>query len=139
MTTSPETLRRPIPTVGINAKGRIISEKVKQGFHQSTVSPLERRTMSGSTFRTTKAQMHISPAAIKYISRHPNSSPTQPLTTLEANIPVSRPEMTTPTLRPLCSGREYWKRWEQIFGESWNKHPSLKKLPKSYKYFQPAP
>ena len=65
--------------------------------------------MSGSTFRTTKAQIHISPAAIKYISRHPNSSPTQPLTTLEANIPVSRPEITTPTLRPLCSGREYWE------------------------------
>ena len=49
----------------------------------------------------------MSPAAAKYISRQPKSSPTTPLTTREARIPVSKPERTIPTLRFLYSGREY--------------------------------
>ncbi len=62
--------------------------------------------MSGSTFNTTMAHSNIIPAAMKYISRQPSTSPTNPLTTRDASIPVSNPEMTTPTFRPLFSGRE---------------------------------
>ena len=62
--------------------------------------------MSGRTFRTIMAHSSIMPAAMKYISRQPNASPINPLITREASMPVSKPEMTTPTLRPLFSGRE---------------------------------
>ena len=62
--------------------------------------------MSGSTFNTTIAHSNIIPAAMKYISRQPSTSPTNPLTTRDASIPVSNHEMTTPTFRPLFSGRE---------------------------------
>jgi len=62
--------------------------------------------MSGNTFITTKAHTSIRPDAMKYMARQPSTSPTTPLTTREARMPVSSPEMTMPTLRPLCSGRE---------------------------------
>ena len=43
---------------------------------------------------------------MKYMARQPNQSPTKPEMTREARMPVSRPDMTMPTLRLLCSGRE---------------------------------
>ena len=65
--------------------------------------------MSGSIFSTAMAHSIIIPAAMKYISRQPSTSPTNPLMTREASMPVSRPDMTMPTLRPLFSGQENWE------------------------------
>ncbi len=45
-------------------------------------------------------------AAAPYIVRQPHHSPTAPLTTREARIPVSSPERMIPTLRLRSSGRE---------------------------------
>ena len=47
-------------------------------------------------------------AAITYIERQPSHSPTSPLITREARMPVSNPETIRPTLAPFFSGREYW-------------------------------
>ena len=47
-------------------------------------------------------------AAIKNMARHPKYSPTIPLNTLEAKMPVNNPDMIIPTFRPLFLGVEYW-------------------------------
>lgn len=78
----------------------------KRDFISPEYLPWKVGCMSGSTFNTTIAHSNIIPAAMKYISRQPSTSPTNPLTTRDASIPVSNPEMTTPTFRPLFSGRE---------------------------------
>ena len=57
---------------------------------------------------TTKVQMIIAPAAMAYMARQPSHSPTSPLITREAKMPVSSPETMRPTLAPFFSGREYW-------------------------------
>ena len=62
--------------------------------------------MSGSTLRVMAAQTIIKAAAMKYMARQPSQSPTKPEMTREARMPVKRPDMTMPTLRLLCSGRE---------------------------------
>ena len=62
--------------------------------------------MSGSVLLVATAHATISAAAIMYMARQPSASPTSPLTTREASMPVSRPEITSPTLRPLFSGSE---------------------------------
>ena len=49
----------------------------------------------------------ISPDAMKYIVRHPQSSPTAPLITLDTSMPESSPESIIPTLRSLFTGSEY--------------------------------
>ncbi len=56
----------------------------------------------------TSAERTISTAAMQYISRQPSTSPTAPLTTREARMPLSSPERMMPTLRALSAGREYW-------------------------------
>ena len=48
----------------------------------------------------------IIPAATKKINRHPKYSPTIPLTTREAKIPVSNPDTIMPTFLPLVWGGE---------------------------------
>ena len=79
----------------------------RSDFISSLYFPLNVGRISGNTRVVTMAQTTIKPVAIKYISRHPNISPTIPLITREASIPVNRPETTSPTFRPLFSGFEY--------------------------------
>ena len=62
--------------------------------------------ISGSTRMIMMRHITIIPAATKKINRHPKYSPTIPLTTREAKIPVSNPDTIMPTFLPLVLGVE---------------------------------
>jgi hypothetical protein len=51
--------------------------------------------------------MNMKADAMKNTARQPKYSPTRPLNTREANIPVSNPEIMMPMFLPLSLGMEY--------------------------------
>ena len=61
-------------------------------FIRSLYFPLKLHGISGSTRMIMMRHITIIPAATKKINRHPKYSPTIPLTTREAKIPVSNPD-----------------------------------------------
>ena len=75
-------------------------------FIRSLYFPLKLHGISGSTRMIMMRHITIIPAATKKINRHPKYSPTIPLTTREAKIPVSNPDTIMPTFLPLVLGVE---------------------------------